>query len=360
MNIKKCITMFVLACLCGSSAAAQTPVADPKIAIFVKNQSRVPGMDDMVDGVRDRISAELAGAGMIVLDQAEIASGFNRFKVTTAEERTGLIDGVFTGGSTVRVAQMLGADYVMTASIISTDRASLTVGGKQMISFALRMTVKVNEAVQGSSVYGDNWTRKYPVTAENAAGTDASFYYNDLLDAWASETGAKIAEKAPAWRRVEAAPVQLVSFSVSTTIDELIQGLESGVRAPNDLLNEMRRIVGGATVEIDGATVGSSPGTFQVAPGMHQMRVKRAWMKDWQQTVSIQNGSNFRIALELSDAGLQKFKSLETLRAQVAKDYAKAMALKGVKINFDTSAWRDVSVGNKGAEINLEKIELNQ
>jgi hypothetical protein len=360
MNIKKCITLFVLACLCGSFASAQIPAANPKIAIFVKNQTKVPGMDDMVDGVRDRISAELAGAGMIVLDQAEIASGFNRFKVTTAEERAGLIDGVFTGGSTVRVGQMLGADYIMVASIISIDRASLTVSGKQMISFALRMTVKVSEAVQGSSVYGDTWTRKYPVTAENAAGTDASFYYNDLLDVWAKETGEKIAEKSKTWRRVEAAPVQLVSFTVSTTIDELIQGLESGVRAPNALLDEMRRIVGGATVQIDGAAVGSSPGTFQVAPGMHQMRISRQWMKDWQQTVNIQNGSNFKVGLELSDAGLQRFQSLEKLRAQVAKDYAEAMALKGVKVNFDTAAWRDVSVGNKGNEINLEKKEIQQ
>jgi hypothetical protein len=358
MNIKKCITLFVLACLCGSFALAQVPAANPKIAIFVKNQTKVAGMDDMVDGVRDRISAELAAAGMIVLDQAEIASSFNRFKVTTAEERTGLIDGVFTGGSTVRVGQMLGADYIMVASIVSADRASLTVSGKQMVSFALRMTVKVNEAVQGSSVYGDNWTRKYPVTAENAAGTDANFYYNDLLDAWAKETGAKIAEKSTTWRRVEAA--QMVSFTVSTTIDELIKGLESGVRAPNDLLDEMRRIVGGATVQIDGAAVGSSPGTFQVAPGIHQLRISRQWMKDWQQTVNIQNGSNFKVGLELSDVGLQRFQSLEGLRAQVAKDYAEAMSQKGVKVNIDTAAWRDVSIGNKGDEINLEKNELKQ
>ena len=360
MNIKKCITLFVLACLCGSFVSAQTPAANPKIAIFVKNQTKVSGMDDMVDGVRDRISAELAGAGMIVLDQAEIASGFNRFKVTTAEERTGLIDGVFTGGSTVRVGQMLGADYIMVASIISADRASLTVSGKPMFSYTLRMTVKVNEAVQGTSVYGDNWTRKYPVTAENAAGTDASVYYNELLDNWASETGAKIADKSKTWRRVEPASVQMVSFTISTTIDELIKGLESGVRAPNELLDEMRRIVGGATVEIDGATVGSSPGTFQVAPGMHQIRISRQWMKDWQQTVNIQNGSNFRVALELSDAGLQKFLSMEALRAKVAKDYAEAMALKGVKVNIDTTAWRDVSLGNKGDEINLEKKEVQQ
>jgi hypothetical protein len=370
MNIKK--TIIAAVCLTGVTTFAQNDLVgaqpintanatpNPKIAIFVKNQTKVAGMDDMVDGVRDRISAELAGAGMIVMDQAEIASSFNRFKVTTAEERAGLIDGVFTGGSTVRVGQMLGADYIMVASIISADRAALMVSGKQMMSFTLRMTVKVSEAVQGSSVYGDNWTRKIPATAENAAGTDASVYYNDLLDVWASETGAKIAEKSKTWRRVEAASVQMVSFTVSTTIDELIKGLESGVRAPNDLLDEMRRIVGGATVEIDGATVGSSPGTFQVAPGLHQLRVKRAWMKDWQQTVTIQNGSNFKVALELSDAGLQKFQSLERLRAQIAKDYAEAMALKGVKVNFDTSAWRDVSVGNKGNEINFEKKEIQQ
>lgn len=357
MNMKKYM-LLLATCLTASFVMAQT--ANPKIAIFVKNQTKVAGMDDMVDGVRDRLSAELAGAGMTVLDQAEIASGFNRFKVTTAEERAGLIDGVFTGGSTVRVGQMLGADYVLVASIIAADKASIMVSGKQMVTYTLRMTVKVNEAVQGSSVYGANWTRKVPTTAENAAGTDTSVYYNDLLDQWASETGADIAAKASTWRRVDPASVQLASFTVSTTIDDLIQGLESGVRAPNDLLNEMRRIIGGATVEIDGATVGSSPGTFKVSPGMHQLRVKRAWMKDWQQTVSIQDGSTFKVALELSDAGLQKFQTLETLRAQIAKDYAEAMALKGVKVNFDTAAWRDVSVGNKGSEINLQKNELRQ
>lgn len=90
---------------------------NPKIAIFVKNQTRVPGMDDEVDGVRDRISAELAGAGLIVLDKAEIADGFNRFKVTTAEERAGLIEGIFTGGSTVR-----GADAGLRLHHAGIDR----------------------------------------------------------------------------------------------------------------------------------------------------------------------------------------------------------------------------------------------
>ena len=351
MTMQKCLSLFAVIGLSASLTTAQT--TDSKIAIFVKNQTRVAGMDDRVDGVRDRLAAELAGAGLIVLDQANIVSGFNRYKVTTDEERAGLIAGVFTGGSTVRVAQMLGADYVMTASIISANRASLTVGGKKMVSYSLRMTVKVSEAVNGSSVYGDNWSRKYPVTADNAAGTDPAFFYNELLDAWESEAGPKLSHSSKTWRRGTDSPVEWVRFSVSTTLDELIKGLENGVRAPNDLLDEMRHVVGGATVMIDGAAVGSSPGTFKVSPGLHQMRVSRPWMNDWQQAVNIQNGSSFKIALELSKAGLQKFQSVETLRTQIAKEYAEALAIKGVKINFDTAAWRDVSVGSRGGEINI-------
>jgi hypothetical protein len=343
MNLRNIVALFMTACLSGSWVSAQTP--DPKIAVFVKNQTRVPGMDDQVDGVRDRISAELAGAGLAVLDPAEIASAFHRYKVTTAEERAGLIDGVFTGGSAVRVAQMLGADYLMTASILSADRASLMVSGRPMVTYTLRMAVKVSDAAQGASVYGATWNRKVPVPGETAAGTDASVFYNDLLDAWAAETGGVIAAKVADWRRTETPSVQTVRFSVSTTIDQLIEGLEPGVRAPNELLDEMRRVVGGAAVEIDGATIGSAPGTFQIAPGLHQMRVSRQWMSDWQGTVNIQEGSQFNIALELSDAGMQRYQSMEALRTAIAKEYAEALMLKGIKINFDTAAWRDVSVG---------------
>jgi hypothetical protein len=333
--------------------APQPQPQNPKIAIFVKNQTRVPGMDDAVDGVRDRISAELAGAGLIVLDKAEIADGFNRFKITTAEERAGLVNGIFTGGSTVRVAQMLGCEYVMLVSIIGASHTARMAGDKAVTVYTLRMTTKVNEAANGSSVYGSNWTNKLPVPGQYTDGGDAMNYYEDLFDQWSTATGEEIAGKVATWRRAAPVDTALVEFSVSSTVDELIQGLESGVRAPNELLDEMRRLVGGVTVELDGATVGSSPGTFKATPGLHQLRVSRQWMRPWQQTVNIQQGATFRVALELSDAGLQRYRSLEGFRAAVAIGYAEAVMRKGVKINFDTAAWRDV--GNKGSEINLQQ-----
>ena len=333
---------------------------NPRIAIFVKNQTRTAGMDDEVDGVRDRIAAELAGAGLIVMDKAEIIDGFNRFKVTTAEERAGMVDGIFTGGSTVRMAQMLGCDYIMMVSIVGASYVPRNAGDKPVTIFTVRMTTKVNESVQGSSVYGSNWTNKLPAPGQYTNGSDALNYYNDLFDQWATATGQEIAGKAQTWRRAEPADVNLVEFSVATTVDALIQGLESGVRAPNELLDEMRRVVGGVMVELDGLPIGPSPGTFKTSPGFHQLRISRQWMNPWQQTVNIQPGATFHVALELSDAGLQRYQSQEGFRAAVALNYAEAVMRKGVKVNFDTSAWRDVAIGNRGTEVNLEKHEIQQ
>jgi len=333
---------------------------NPRIAIFVKNQTRTPGVDDEVDGVRDRIAAELAGAGLIVMDKAEIVDGFNRFKVTTAEEREGMVDGIFTGGSTVRMAQMLGCDYIMMVSIVGASCMARNAGDKPVTIFTVRMTTKVNEAAQGSSVYGSNWTNKLPAPGQYTNGSDALNYYNDLFDQWATATGQEIASKAQTWRRVEATDVNLVDFTVSTTVDALVQGLESGVRAPNELLNEMRHVVGGVTVELDGMTIGPSPATYRTTAGLHQLRISRQWMNPWQQTVNIQPGSNFHVALELSPAGLQQYQSQENFRASMALSYAEAAMRKGVKINFDTSAWRDVAIGNKGNDVTLEKHVIQQ
>ena len=115
------------------------PAKPPVMAIFVKNHTKTasrddlsnayrdqnstaPIMDDQVDGIRDRLAAEVSGLDFIIMDSAEIGAAFNRYKITTAEERAGLIAGLFTGGSVTRVAQMLGADYILTASIVGASQ----------------------------------------------------------------------------------------------------------------------------------------------------------------------------------------------------------------------------------------------
>ncbi|HMP72488.1 MAG TPA: PEGA domain-containing protein [Kiritimatiellia bacterium] len=348
------------------AGSAPAPMATPavkeapvKVAIFAKNNTTRRGLDEDMDALRGRIGASLAGKGMVVLDAQDIASSFNRFKVTTAEEKAGLIDGLFSGGSVVRVAQMIGADYLVLVAVDGMDVFQNTVAGRHVNTLDLMASVNVLEAVGGTSVDGDMFDIKDVTSASINAGNELNFFRRMILRDLAPKVADAVVANAADWRR-PAATVQMVRFTVRTNIDELIDGLEAGARGPNELLDELRRMVGGVSVQLNGATIGSAPGTFEAPAGLHQLRLTRQWMQPWQNTVSIQDGSEFVIALELSDAGLRRYQSLEGFKAMAALTYAEAAYTKDIKINFDTAGWQDVAIGNRGNEINLEKNVIRQ
>ena len=317
------------------------PAKTPVMAIFVKNHTKTAGMDDQVDGIRDRLAAEVSGMDFVVMDSAEIGAAFNRYKITTAEERAGLIAGLFTGGSVTRVAQMLGADYILTASIIGASQMNRVAGDRAVTIYTLRMATKVLDATTGGSVYGKNWSNKRPVPQGN--GDDAMGHYDDLIDMWVQDMGAELAAARPRWRAPVADSGALASFTVRTTLDDIFTPLATTVDASKPVQDELRVVAGGITVEVDGAAVGSSGGTFRARPGLHQLRVSRQWMTPWVGTVNISDGAVFNVALELSAEGFEHYKNKESLRAEVALAYAEAAFRRGCRINFDSSAWKNVT-----------------
>ena len=334
------------------------PAKPPVMAIFVKNHTKTaskddlsnayrdanstaPIMDDQVDGIRDRLAAEVSGMDFIVMDSAEIGAAFNRYKITTAEERAGLIAGLFTGGSVTRVAQMLGADYILTASIVGASQMRRPAGDRGVTIYTLRMATKVLDATTGGSVYGKNWVNKRPVPMGNS--DDAMAIYDDLIDMWVQDTGADLAAARPRWRAPTSASGVMASFTVTTTLDDIFKPLETTVDASKPVKDELRVVAGGITVEVDGAAVGSSGGTFRARPGLHQLRVSRQWMKPWTGTVNISEGAVFNVALELSAEGFQHYKNKEVLRAELAVAYAEAAFRRGCRVNFDTENWQTVT-----------------
>ena len=317
------------------------PKKAPVMAIFIKNHTKTAGMDDQVDGIRDRLAAEVSGLGFIILDSAEIGAAFNRYKITTEEERAGLIAGLFTGGSVTRVAQMLNADYILTASIIGASQMNRFAGDRGVTIYTLRMATKVLDATTGGSVYGKNWSNKQPVPQGN--GDDPMGHYDDLVDMWVQDTGADLSEARQRWRDPTAYSGTMVSFTVKTTLDDIFTPLATTVDASKPVQEELRVVAGGISVAIDGAVVGSSGGTFRARPGLHQMTVSRQWMVPWTQTVNISEGAVFNVALELSDEGFRHYRNKEVLRAELALAYAEAAFRRGCRINFDSSAWQNVT-----------------
>lgn len=333
---------------------APVPRTTPVMAVFVKNHTKTRGLDDEVDGIRDRLAAEVSGLGFAVMDSAEIGAAFNRFKITTKEERDGLIDGLFTGGSVTRTAQMLGADYILIASVVGASSVRRMAGDRQVLVYTLRMTTKVLDATTGASVYGKNWSNKQPTPVQSdVEADDPLVHYNDLIDGWVSDIGEELAEASKGWRRPTADSGVLASFTVTTTLDDVFRPLEATVDASKAVKEELRVVAGGCTVEIDGAAVGCSGGRFKARPGVHQMRVTRQWMKPWSGTVNIADGASFNVALELSEEGFKHYQNKEKLRAELALSYAEAAFRRGCRVTFDSSAWHDVTLTQVGKDLNV-------
>ena len=317
-----------------------------KIAVFVQNRTRVPGMDDEVDGVRDRLAAAFAEIeGFAVMDSAQVADTFRRYKVTTDEEKTGLVPGIFTGGSVPRVSQMLGCDYIAAATIADARAMARNIGGQPAKNYMLRMTLKIMDATGASVDSVPLPALQMPILG--AGDDDPMGYYQMLFDKWIAQVTPVVAQKSARWRR----PVEaqgMVPFTVSTTIDRVIAALESQTKGVSgEQLQELRKVVGGATVELDGAILGSAPSQFAATPGLHQIKVSRAWMEPFTGTINVQPGAVFEIALEMSAEGIEKWGSVEALRANVAQGYAEAAMTRGIKVNHDSSNWRDVTYGGR-------------
>jgi len=333
----------------------ETQYAPRKAAIFVVNRTRVPGMDDEVDGVRDRLAAAIAATDAVtVMDSADVDSSFRRWKVTTEAERRGLVDGILSGGSATRVAQMLECDYVVVGTIVRADAISRMQGGKPSKVFTLRMTLKVLDSTGGTVFSMPPWTRQLPILD---ADGDPLAFYNMLFDTWSEEAGAAVANSAPRWR-APAAVAEPVEFFVTTTVDGVVEALESQTKGvQGELLQELRKVVGGATVEIDGAVVGSAPGQFLATPGTHDFVVRRDWMKPFKGKLKVSKGVRLNVALEISEEGIAKWGTVEKLRADVARAYAEAAWRRGIKVNVDTQNWRDV--GDVPAKITVENVNGN-
>ncbi len=304
---------FVVLALCGFAA-------DKTIAVFVQNKSGVPALDAQLGGIRERIVAAFAEVdGFQVIDSTLAADAFL---------------------SSPNVAKAVGSDYVAVATILRAGSTKRNMNGRLNTVFSLRMAFKITDS-NGVSVDGmPTWTQKFPVLDADPNSTE---YYDTLLDQWESDMTTAVATKAAKWREPSATNAALVKFHVQTSIDRTISELESQTKGVSgEQLQELRKVVGGASVELDGVVIGSAPGEFAATKGLHKLRVTRPWMAPYEATVNIQEGTSLDLALEMSDEGVKKWGTVEALRADLARRYAHAAAERNIKVNVDTTNWRDV------------------
>jgi len=98
------------------------------------------------------------------------------------------------------------------------------------------------------------------------------------------------------------------------------------------------------TVELDGTTLGSAPGSFKARPGLHKIRLSREGFAAWERTINVSEGQELRVALQMSEQGYSRWKDttdfLATLDNTRKLTDAEVKQIEGVAKFFSESHYR--------------------
>ena len=338
-----------------------------RAALFVQNRAGEI-YEDKIDVLNDMITTRLTEKGFSVLDKQYVAERFREARDRDAEIKKTIealtsgevdftIDDALKDASALRLAQMVGADYLIVASINSIGHTTKKFKGKDSLygvnnavtDYTLRVALKVLEAGAGGSVYGDlvKATERIPQT--DNLEIESSDIINNLMEEAAVEVADNIGGRVEDIRMAKVRQPDAVPFSVS------IFGVE------------------GATIELDGTAIGSTgtePAKLYARPGIHIMRVSREWFDPWERPVNIQANQKLTVALALTDAGIARFKDLEGFKTEMAiareqsdaDAYAKRLLAEGEKTRLeasyekiDTSKVERLSVGDNTPRVIVEE-----
>ncbi len=350
--------VFLLIAAVFTSLAAKGADEPRKAAIFVSNRSG-PELDEKVMVLEDLISSRISNYGFRIYSREAVIDSAHAFRGDSGAPESELDRLLSENTSALRLAQNMGADYLITASIISCDRTKKVNKAyveTEILEHTLRVTYKIIEAATGGSVAGDTFTEK---TKTRYDATSAEFdgdAVNQLLDQAAERVAASMRQKASEDKIPDTpAKARRVSLSVSCGMADLnIPGIVKNkdgtcqITANNYTIEPMN-----VTVELNGTVVGTAPGTFKVRPGLSKIRLTREGFKPWERTINVYDGQELRVSLSLSDAGYARWKDatafLQGLKKDAQLTEAQVEQIQGIAEMFRNSYFRikDLEIEHK-------------
>lgn len=338
-------------------------------AIFVQNRAGEE-FQDKIDVLNDMITAGLSEKGFSIIDKHIVAEKFREARDKDAEAKKtieALTDGAVDFGvkdalkdaSALRLAQMIGADYLIVATINSIGHTTKKFKGKdtiygvdnQVTDYTLRVSINVLEAGLGGSIYSEIVKASERIPQSENLEIQSSEIIDNLLYATAEKAADDIGGRVEEIRLAKTLSGGAVPFTIVTN------GIDS------------------ATVELDGTAIGSAgpePADFAALPGIHMMRITRQWFEPWEKPVNIYANQKLDVTLELSEEGIERFKNLEGFKTEMeiareqsaADAYAKRLLAEGEKKRLeesyekiDTSKVERLSVGDHTPRVIVEKEE---
>ena len=286
-------------------------------AVVISNRAG-KDYDDKISVLEDLLSARITDLGFSLLSREVVVDNLRKFdpnSVSAARPADSLDAQLTDQSSALRLAQNMGADYIVQASIASyaATKRTVTAYGNTLnnYDYTLRVTYKILDASGGGSLTGDvaKATRTEQATAN--ASSEVQGIFDDLLDEATAQITSSLRTRIAAGKITAPKPAAtLVTITIMPEAADLF--------IPDVRINAENVVTVGeskfkvtplnATVEVDGVAVGTAPGKITLRPGFSKLRISREGFDTWERTISASEGQVLNVAMKMSAAGYARFK----------------------------------------------------
>ena len=300
------------------------PIAETS-AIFVFNRAGNKG-DPLRQPLEDMATTQITGLGWKVISRELTTKALREYpdplKAEGQDSFPGAsLDAILSNNtSALRLAQNLGARYLLSVAVTSLTQRNRTItayGNKiaQTIQ-TLRISYRLAEGEQGRTLISDTVATSHTQrqTEFEVTIADSETPLQLLAEACAKmreSIQSKLAIQADSFAQQNAASVDAQpTFEIVAIVND--------INIPDVIVDQSGNATtgtksypvsaSGVTVELDGVVIGTTPGTFKTNAGIHKMRLSRQGLKDWERTVNIFDGQKLSVAMELDTQGHQRWK----------------------------------------------------
>lgn len=338
------------------------------VAIFVKNVSGQKELDGKVDALESLVTAGASDGQLRIISRADAINTLASYASEGANAGDialpgAMLDKVLSNNtSAMRLAQNMGAEYVfvVTMSTYGQDERTVKAYGVERTSteHKLCLTYTVLDCFIGASLVGDTIESSESVVAD-ANRVERPDVLNKLLKDGAKKLVASLKRKTIPVVSGELPRAQVAI--VCGAADLVVPGIfvdDKGQYQVSDSKYQLAAM--NVTVTVDGVDVGSAPGNFEIAPGLHKLRLHREGFKDYEGTFSATKRQTLNVDMQMTDEGLARWKGqaafIEGLKANAkltdadvekTKGFAQMLRQSGFKVDIksdlkgliQTSVW---------------------
>ena len=326
--------LFIVSCILGlifstGGAAESDPPAPKKCAVFIANRAD-SDLNDQMPVFEDMITSQVTGLGLEVISREVVLSAvgdlrkqdknvfFDAISGLLKQWKKEDLDAVLDDQtSALRLAQNLGADYLLFASFTGLDQEKRSVDAYgvnyENTMYTLRATYRILDGNTGGSLVSGMVEPTRTIQQTKHSQTSATGLMRELMAKASREIASGLSTQTAKIRDVKVADEE-VEFQVGVSLND--------VNFPGAVIDENGRVTITADqgtvqalavpVELDGFVIGTTGSggmsRFKAAPGLHRIRLVRDDLVPYERMINVHEGMQLTIAMQLNDEGLRRWR----------------------------------------------------